>query len=103
MGLTITPIETPITISGTALELDSAYARIIFRANADGLTMEIAYQIYASNAMYLEQKTIATDIQQSNFTVTLDPLTQVQSIDVALEFAKLYFEQLGYTAVIVVE
>lgn len=100
MGLIITPNEKPITISGTSLTLDSTYARIIFTANPDGLQIVIGYEIFASKQMWIDGKIIATDIPINNFTAQIDPLTQEQSISVALEFAKQGFEQLGYTATI---
>ena len=100
MGLTITPIETPITISGTSLTVESAYARIYMACNPDGVTMSIGYHIFANKQMYSENKPLATDIPNKSFNAVLDPLTQNQSITAALEFAKQGFEQLGYTATI---
>ena len=103
MGLTITPIETPITISGTTLTVDSAYARIYMACNPDGVTMNIGFEVYANSTMFTEGKPLSTNIPNQAFNATLDPLTQEQSITVALEFAKQGFEQLGYNAEIVAE
>ena len=102
MGILITATEEkPIQISGTELTLETVYARIVFRANADGVSLEIAYQIYTNNAMWVEGNIISTDIPQTNFNVSINPATQEQSITVALEYAKVGFEQLGYTAAVV--
>jgi len=101
MGILITgTAEKPIQISGTDLEVPTAYARIYMACNPDGVTMSIGYQIYASPEMFAEDKPLSTDIPNQSFNATLDPATQEQSITVALELAKVGFEQMGYTAAI---
>ena len=99
MGLIITS-ENEITISGTALTVDSVYARVYMACNPDGVTMNIGYEIYATKAMFTEGKPLSTDIPNQAFNASLNPSTQAQSITVALEFAKVGFEQLGYSATI---
>lgn len=101
MGILITgTTEKPIQISGTDLEVPTAYARIYMACNPDGITISIGYQIYASKEMFSEAKPLSTDIPNQSFNVDLDPATQEQSITVGLEYAKVGFEQMGYTAAV---
>lgn len=101
MGILITgTAEKPIKISGTDLEVATAYARIYMACMPDGVTMSIGYEIYASKEMFAEAKPLSTDIPNQSFNASLDPATQDQSITVALELAKVGFEQMGYTATI---
>ena len=101
MGLTVSPIApAEIKIAGTDLTVPSVYARIYMACMPDGITMSIGYEIYASKAMYAENKPLSTDVPNNSFNATLDPATQEQNIAEALNYAKSGFEQLGYTAVI---
>lgn len=101
MGLIITPIEpAEIKIAGTEIAISSVYARIYMACNPDGVTMSIGYHIFATKEMYETNQPLSTDIPDKSFNAVLDPLTQDQSISIALDFAKEGFEQLGYNAVI---
>lgn len=96
MGLLIkSTADKKIKISGTDFELEEVYGRIAFVGKANGIEMEIATSIYANEQMWLEGKLLYTDIPAVNFNAVL-PEGQSQSIENALQQAKLGFEQLGY-------
>ena len=100
MGLFIRPTqEKKIKISGTDIELNEVYGRIDFVGRQDGKTLEIATTTFVSKQNYLEGKPIFTDIPQGNIYTQLQE-TEEQSVQTALLYAKLGFEQLGYEAVI---
>jgi len=100
MGIFIRPTqEKKIKISGTDIELNEVYGRIDFVGRQDGRNLEIATTTYVSKQTYTEGKPIFTDIPQGNFYTQLQE-TEEQSVQTALLYAKLGFEQLGYEAVI---
>lgn len=97
MGILINSTQNKqIKIIGTDVNLDSAYARVNFKAYPDGVTLEIGVDIYYSKAKYAEGIKIFTDIPDGNFTFIIDSLNQAQSLDVAYIYAIQRFEQLGY-------
>ena len=101
MGLTVSAIApAEIKIAGTDLTVPSVYARIYMACNPDGITMSIGYHIYASKAMFLEDKPLSTDVPNQSFNATLDPAIEEQTISIALEKAKEGFELMGYSVVI---
>ena len=96
MGLFIRPTEEKtIKISGTDIELNEVYGRIEFVGRQDGKTLEIATTTFVNKQTYAEGKPIFTDIPQGNFYTQLEN-GEVQSIQTALNYAKIGFEQLGY-------
>jgi hypothetical protein len=96
MGLFIRPTEEKtIKISGTDIELNEVYGRIEFVGRQDGKTLEIATTTFVNKQTYTEGKPIFTDIPQGNFYTQLEN-GEVQSIQTALDYAKIGFEQLGY-------
>jgi hypothetical protein len=96
MGLFIRPTEEKtIKISGTDIELNEVYGRIEFVGRQDGKTLEIATTTFVNKQTYAEGKPIFTDIPQGNFYTQLEN-GEVQSIQTALDYAKIGFEQLGY-------
>jgi hypothetical protein len=100
MGIFIRPtVDKKIKISGTDIELNEVYGRIDFVGRQDGKNLEIATTTYVSKQTYTEGKPIFTDIPQGNFYTQLQE-TEEQSVQTALLYAKLGFEQLGYEAVI---
>ena len=100
MGIFIRPtVEKKIKISGTDIELNEVYGRIDFVGRQDGKNLEIATTTYVSKQTYSEGKPIFTDIPQGNFYTQLQE-TEEHSVQTALYYAKLGFEQLGYEAVI---
>jgi hypothetical protein len=100
MGLFITPTEEKtIKISGTDIELNEVYGRIEFVGRQDGKTLEIATTTFVNKQTYTEGKPIFTDIPQGNFYIQLQN-GEVQSIQTALDYAKIGFEQLGYIVTI---
>jgi len=100
MGIFIrSTVDKKIKISGTDIELNEVYGRIDFVGRQDGKNLEIATTTYVSKQTYTEGKPIFTDIPQGNFYTQLQE-TEEQSVQTALLYAKLGFEQLGYEAVI---
>jgi hypothetical protein len=100
MGLFIRPTEEKtIKISGTDIELNEVYGRIEFVGRQDGKTLEIATTTFVNKQTYAEGKPIFTDIPQGNFYAQLQN-AEVQSIQTALDYAKIGFEQLGYEVTI---
>jgi hypothetical protein len=100
MGIFIRPtVDKKIKISGTDIELNEVYGRIDFVGRQDGKNLEIATTTYVSKQTYTEGKPIFTDIPQGNIYTQLQE-TEEQSVQTALLYAKLGFEQLGYEAVI---
>jgi hypothetical protein len=100
MGLFIRPTEEKtIKISGTDIELNEVYGRIEFVGRQDGKTLEIATTTFVNKQTYAEGKPIFTDIPQGNFYTQLEN-GEVQSIQTALDYAKIGFEQLGYEVTI---
>lgn len=101
MGLTVSPIApAEIKIAGTDLTVPNVYARIYMACMPDGIKMSIGYEIFASKAMYAENKPLSTDVPNQSFDATLDPTTEEQTISVALQKAKEGFELMGYSVVI---
>jgi hypothetical protein len=100
MALILSNIETPITVSGTTIELPEVYNRLEFGCRSNGITMEIAFSTYENSAMYQSGSMVQTNVPITNYTADIDPLTQVQSVESAHELAKTYYEGLGYTVVI---
>jgi hypothetical protein len=99
MGIFIRPtVEKKIKISGTDIELNEVYGRIDFVGRQDGKKLEIATTTYVSKQTYTEGKPIFTDIPQGNFYTELQ-VGEEQTIQMALYYAKLGFEQMGYEAV----
>jgi len=100
MGLFIRPTqEKTIKISGTDIELNEVYGRIEFVGRQDGKTLEIATTTFVNKETYQEGKPIFTDIPQGNFYSQLQ-VGEEQTVQTALNYAKLGFEQLGYEVVI---
>ncbi len=103
MGLLIkSEKEKQIKISGTDFVVNEVYARITFVAKPNGREMEVATNIYANQQMYEEGKLLYTDIPPNNFNIVLQE-GESQSIQTALAYSKLGFEQLGYACEIVPE
>lgn len=88
-----------INISGTELELTEVYARLEFVAKADGRTLEIHTSMYTSKTTFEEGKLVFTDVPNRTINVTIE-LTEQQSLEIAHNYAKLAFEELGYEVVV---
>jgi hypothetical protein len=100
MGIFIRPtVDKKIKISGTDIELNEVYGRIDFVGRQDGKNLEIATTTYVSKQTYVDGKPIFTDIPQGNFYTQLQA-GEEQTVQTALIYAKLGFEQMGYEAVI---
>ena len=99
MGLILTPNEKTIKVHGTPIELSSVYVRIGFTAQPDGLTMNIIFDTYYDRAAFDNDDDLLTDIHKSSFSVAIDP-SETQSIDTALNYSVIKFEEWGYVATI---
>ena len=96
MGLLIKEKGTKkITISGTEITLPQVYVRLEFAGRADGKTLEISMSTFASKETYTEGKMLFTDVPQGNITVEILP-TESQSVEVAHNYAKDAYVQMGY-------
>jgi hypothetical protein len=102
MGLLITETEeNKIIITGTEIEVPSVYARIEFAGRADGKTLEIAISTYASDQAFKSgASALSTNVQQGNLNVQL-PDGENQSIDTALKYAKIAYENQDYNVQII--
>ena len=97
MGLLIKQAENKnIKIQGTEIELPSVYGRIEFAGRADGTTLEVNISTYASKQAFKDGASVlSTDVTQGTFTVTLQE-GQLQTVEMAHQYAKLAYEQFGY-------
>ena len=97
MGLIInSKEEKKIVITGPEIEIPSIYGRIEFVGRANGKTLEIAISTYASKIAYKSgANPLSTNVQQGNLTVELQE-GEIQSIDTALLYSELAYQQMGY-------
>lgn len=88
--------EKKIKIDGTEIELAQIYLRVAFNANVDGKTCEVALYSFASESMFLDGKTLFTDVPTANLYVVVDK-GESQCIEFVLAHLKKYYEtELGY-------
>lgn len=87
-----------IVIYGSDFELPEVLGKVYFVSHDDGKTMDIAVNIYMNEASAALQRLLSTNLEiivlprieiQTN-------LGETQGPDTALNYAKLYIEQLGY-------
>lgn len=97
MGLIVTPNTAQIKVHGTPIELTSVYVRIEYVAHADGLTMDVNFNTYYDRSQFDINEIILTDMIHNSFSVVIDA-TETQSIDTALAYSILKFEEWGYSA-----
>lgn len=95
MGLQISKNEKAIHIKGTDIELQSVYGRASLICSQDGETISVIVKTYMNYDAYKNANELMTDINQLSFEFVILP-TETQSIDVALEYAKNRFIELGY-------
>jgi hypothetical protein len=88
-----------IYIKGTDIELKSVYGRASLICSQDGLTISVAVKTYIDYYSYKNANEVITDINQLSFDFVILE-TETQSIDVALEYAKNRFIELGYSCII---
>lgn len=100
MGLLITPNIETIKIKGTDIELESVYARITFEAHEDGKTVKVFVKTYKDASFYTDKKEIETSINLYPFDFVIED-TEIQSIDVVLNYVKTRVEEFGYKADII--
>lgn len=84
-----------IYIKGTDIELASVYGRASLICLQDGLTISVSVKTYIDYNAYKNSSEVITDINQLSFDFVILP-TETQSIDVALEYAKNRFIEIGY-------
>ena len=97
---TITTVDAKlIYIKGTDIELASVYGRASLICSQDGLTISVTVKTYMDYYSYKNASELITDINQLSFDFVILE-TETQSIDVALEYAKNRFIELGYNCVI---
>jgi len=100
MGLQLTPNTTNIFIHGTDIELTSVYARLTFTAHPDGVTISASFKTYLDHAKFLLGDEIFTSIHSLNFDFVILE-TEDQSLQTALDYSILKFNDYGYNAIIV--
>jgi len=99
MALTIKSNDKKILIKGTDVELKEVYGRIQMVARADGKTMEVYLDYYASKEQYDNNEPLAVDIPFKVINVTEMKEDEVQSVESAHTFAIKAFVEQGYEAV----
>ena len=93
---TISTIDAKVIhIKGTNIELPSVYGRASLICSQDGLTISVNVRTYIDYTAYKNASELITDINQLSFDFVILE-TETQSIDVALEYAKNRFIELGY-------
>ena len=88
-----------IHIKGTDIELQSVYGRASLICSQDGFTISVTIKTYYDYYAYKNASELTTDINQLSFDFVILE-TEIQSIDVALEYAKNRFIEMGYNCVI---
>lgn len=86
-----------IFIKGTDIELTNCYARIEFLAEKDGRTCDVTFSTYLNYEKFIEGKAVETSIVTNNFDFAILE-TELQSIDVVLQYSVEKFIDLGYSA-----
>jgi hypothetical protein len=99
MGLEISKNSKAIHIKGTDIELQSVYGRASLICSQDGFTISVSVKTYYDYYAYKNASELMTDINQLSFDFVILP-TETQSIDVALEYAKNRFIEMGYSCII---
>lgn len=85
-----------IYIKGTDIELQSVYGRASLICLQDGFTISVSVKTYIDYYAYKNASEVITDINQLSFDFVILE-TETQSIDVALEYAKNRFIEMGYS------
>jgi hypothetical protein len=97
---TVTTLDAKkIHIKGTDIELQSVYGRASLICLQDGLTISVSVKTYMDYYAYKNASELTTDINQLSFDFVILE-TETQSIDVALEYAKNRFIEMGYSCII---
>ena len=99
MGLLLTKNTKQINVKGTDIELNSVYVRIAFTCNYDA-TISVTFKTYLSHNAFTENNEIYTDVLNIPYEFSILD-TETQSLDVALEYMKNKFTELGYNAIII--
>ena len=93
---TITTIDAKVIhIKGTDIELPSVYGRASLFCSQNGITISVNVRTYIDYNAYKNSSELITDINQLSFDFVIVE-TEMQSIDVALQYAKNRFIELGY-------
>jgi hypothetical protein len=99
-GNPITIVGKSIYIHGTDIELTTIYARMQFTANPDGRTIVASFKTYLNHDRFLADDELNTTVHSLNFDFVILE-TEVQSLEVALNYSVVKFVELGYSAIIV--
>jgi len=99
MAIQLTKNTKQILIKGTEIELNSVYVRIAFTCNYDA-TISVTFKTFLSHNSFTENNEIYTDVSNIPFEFAILN-TETQSLDVALEYMKNKFIELGYNATII--
>jgi hypothetical protein len=89
-----------IYIHGTDIELTTIYARMQFTANPDGRTIVASFKTYLNHDRFLADDELNTTVHSLNFDFVILE-TEVQSLEVALNYSVAKFIDLGYSAIVV--
>ena len=101
MALVITTTESAkIKITGTAIELPNIYGRVSFEANPAGTHINYKITPFIDKTFSQTGSSISTDLDITPKTVQLQA-GEEQNLTVAHNYAKTYYEQLGFTVAIV--
>lgn len=100
MALQLTPNTESIKIKGTDIELTSIYARASFVAQPDGTTISVSFKTYLDADKFTQGEEIATNLVHTSFDFAILE-SEEQSLQVALDYSIVRFNELGYNAVIV--
>jgi hypothetical protein len=93
---TVTTLDAKkIHVKGTDIELPSVYGRASLICSQDGLTISVSVKTYLDYYSYKSASDLITDISQLSFDFVILE-TETQSIDIALQYAKNRFIELGY-------
>jgi hypothetical protein len=103
MGLLISKTEiAEIIIKGTTINLDSVYCRIGFEAPANGVKLPCVNWFYTNQQAFEDNPQNRLDVNLESSPVAFDVVPpQVQSVEVAHELMKTFFENLGYEVEII--
>jgi len=87
-----------ILIKGTSIEVDSVYSRIETVSRADGSTMEVYLNYYASKEQFESNEPLAVDIEIKTIQIKDMTSEEEQGVNFGLSKAVEVFNGQGYEA-----
>jgi predicted lipase len=101
MAITISSNESSkITLKGTNVELNSIYARVSFESPSTGDIIVYKITPYLDKTFYTSNSQVYTNLDITSKVINLQE-GETQSVLTAHNYAKTYYEGLGYTVNIV--